>query len=66
MKRLTYDEIRNILSEMERGKGYFDFGIVDVCFDKGGVFKIYHRDKINKKTPYLAEATLAVKRWVSL
>ena len=66
MKRFTYDEVRKILSEMERGKGYFDFRIVEVCFSKDGVFKIYHRDKINKKTPSLAEATLAVKRWVSL
>lgn len=66
MKRYEDSEVREILSSMIRGNGYFDFNIVEVCFNSNGEFKIYHRDKLRTKTKSMKEAVRDIGLWFNI
>lgn len=50
------EEIRDKLSCMKKGEGYFDFGGGQCAFALDGKFKIYSRHKFSSETKSLKEA----------
>ena len=48
--------IREKLSVMKKGEGYFDFGKGQCAFALDGRFKIYSRHKLSNETKSLKEA----------
>ena len=55
MKKFSDEKIREILSGMNRGSGYYDFKKAEVCFNLDGEFKVFVRNKIEFKTLSLKE-----------
>lgn len=50
------DVIRDKLSVMKKGEGYFDFGKAQCAFALDGEFKIYFKHKFRNQTNSLKEA----------
>lgn len=65
MARKTREDLRNILSNMEKGKGYRDFNKIEVCFDNYGNFKIYHNGHLNHSTQSMKDAVERIFTWLN-
>lgn len=50
------DSIRDKLSVMKKGEGYFDFGKAQCAFALDGEFKIYFKHKLINQISSLKEA----------
>lgn len=53
MNKFSDEKIMEILSNMNRGSGYYDFKKAEVCFNFDGEFKVLVNNKVSFKTTSL-------------